>query len=136
MTLLDSLGLVGEIISWVGLGIGLPLLLAAALIRADSGRWEPTEIAVIRSGDALSARWFADGDFRERPLRAAEADVDEGWHAGYVSSRRPDRARFAEPPAAGRVCGLLGGVLAGSGAVGFVVSWLPVMLSGVENPGA
>lgn len=128
MTPLDSLALIGEILSWIGLGLGLPLLLAAVVIRAGSGDWEPVEIAVIRTDGVLRARWFAGGDFRERPLRAAESGIGEGWHAGYVSSRRPGRVRFVEPPPTARICSLTGGILSGAGVLGFIVSWLPALI--------
>lgn len=126
MTPLETLAMIGEIFSWIGLGIGLPLLLLALAVRAADGPWEAVEIAVVRDDSGLSARWFAGEDFRERGLRHDEAGLGEGWHRGWVSSRRPWRARFSGPPATERICSVLGGMLTGVGILGFAVSWLPV----------
>ena len=40
MTPLETLAMIGEIFSWIGLGIGLPLLLLALAVRAADGPWE------------------------------------------------------------------------------------------------
>ena len=47
MQVLDTLALVGEVLSWVGLGIGLPLLLLAFLIRTVEGAWLPLSLIHI-----------------------------------------------------------------------------------------
>lgn len=130
MQALDTLALVGEVLSWVGLGIGLPLLLLAFLIRTVEGAWLPVEIAVIERDDSLIGRWFAGGDFHERPLKRHEsATAEDGWAAGVVSANNPARARVGEPPHARRVILTLGIVFAGVGFVGLVVSLLPLLVS-------
>ncbi|RGE23726.1 hypothetical protein [Leucobacter sp. wl10] len=128
VTPLDVLALIGEIVSWIGFGAGVPLLLSGWTLRFSDGTWEPVEIAVVRAGDALRARWFAGGDFRERRLRRGEAHLGEGWHRGYASSRRPDRLRFVEPPATARVCLAAGWALMAAGLIGLVASWIPAFL--------
>lgn len=125
---IDTLAIIGEMLSWVGLGVGLPLLLAGALIRSAREPWEPVEIVVVRSGDSWQARWFAGGDFRERALRRHEAGFGEGCHGGYVSSRRPGIARFTEPPATAKACSVSGGVLTVAGVLGLAVSWLSMLV--------
>lgn len=130
MQALDTLALVGEVLSWVGLGIGLPLLLLAFLIRTVEGAWLPVEIAVIERDGSLIGRWFAGGDFHERPLKRHEsATAEDGWAEGVVSANNPAHARVGEPPHARRVILTLGIVFAGVGFVGLVVSLLPLLLS-------
>lgn len=126
MHLIDILALVGEVVSWIGLGIGVPLLLLAGMIALAEGRWDSVDIAVIdRAGTAI-VRWFAASDFHERPLAARE-HAEEGWHRGFVSARDPSHARL-DPPVVRKTCLVLGGVFTGLGAVGFVLSLLPAFV--------
>lgn len=62
---LETFALVGEVLSWIGLGIGAPLLAAGLLVRSVTGAWLDIEIAVIERYGSLYARWFAGGDFQE-----------------------------------------------------------------------
>lgn len=129
MDAVDTLALVGEVLSWVGLGLGLPLLLLATLIRAVEGPWRSIEIAIVERDGSVFARWFAGGDFHERPLRRDEfATPDEGWAAGVVSANDPARARVGDPPHMRRVIMTLGSVFVGVGAIGLVGSLLPLFL--------
>lgn len=130
MQVVDTLALVGEVLSWVGLGVGLPLLLLGLLIRTVEGAWLPIEIAVIERDGSLIGRWFAGGDFHERPLKGHEtATAEDGWADGVVSANNPAHARVGEPPHTRRVIMTLGIVFAGVGFVGLVVSLLPLLLS-------
>ncbi|MGY1552122.1 hypothetical protein ACW5CM_10110 [Microbacterium sp. A588] len=123
MSPLDALAAVGEVLSWIGLGAGIPLLIVAGMIALAEGRWEPVDIAVIeRDGEAI-ARWFAGGDFRERPLTQRE-NVADGWHEGFVSVRSPGHVRMTAPMLR-RLLATLGIVFAGVGIIGLVVSMIP-----------
>lgn len=127
MQFLDTLALVGEVLSWIGLGIGLPLLIVAALVRLVEGSWLDIEIAVIDRDGSLFARWFAGNDFHERSLRRAESRFAEaGWGRGVVSANNPDRARLGEPPHLRRVTLTLGIVFTSVGLLGFLGSLLPL----------
>ncbi|MBT2484073.1 MULTISPECIES: hypothetical protein [unclassified Microbacterium] len=128
MQAVDALSLVGEVLSWFGLGIGIPALLFAAVVGALDGRWDEIEIAVVdRDGYSL-ARWFAQGDFHERPLRRSESPYAEpGWHAGFVSSNDPQRARLGEPPHLRRVLVTLGIVFCSVGVLGLIASLMPLL---------
>lgn len=128
MQTLDTLALVGEVLSWVGLGLGLPMLLIAFLIRTIEGPWLPAEIAIIERDGVLLARWFAGGDFHERPLSGGES-AEVGWADGVVSANNPSHARVGEPPHTRRVIRTLGIVFAGVGFVGLMVSLLPLLVS-------
>ncbi|MCP1428979.1 hypothetical protein J3D45_001477 [Microbacterium foliorum] len=124
---IDTLALVAEVLSWIGLGLGLPLLIVAALIRVTEGPWMPIEIAVIDRDGELLARWFAGDDFRERRLRRSEPST-VGWTTGVVSANDPTRARIGEPPHFRRVVRTLGIVFTGVGALGLIVSLVPLFL--------
>nr|WP_314842288.1 hypothetical protein [uncultured Microbacterium sp.] len=129
MQALDTLALVGEVLSWIGLGIGLPLFLLSLLIRLIEGPWEDVEIAVIERDGAPIARWFAGGDFHERPLRRDEpSSTDDGWSAGVVSANNPDHARIGEPPHLRRVIRTLAIVFTSVGVLGLIISLLPLFL--------
>jgi hypothetical protein len=123
---IDTLAIVGEVLSWIGLGVGIPALLIAAMIRLAEGRWQHVDIAVVDRAGEPFARWFAGGDFHERPLHRRErADAD--WHRGYVSSRDPSHVRL-DPPVLHRALMTVGAVFAGVGIVGFVVSFVPAFV--------
>lgn len=123
---LDVFAIVGEVLSWIGLGIGVPLLVLALMFRLVEGAWLDVEIAIIDRDGSLIARWFAGGDFHERPLRPGELASAEGdWARGVVSANNPARARL-EPPHLRRVLWTLGIVFTGVGVLGFVVSLLPL----------
>lgn len=129
MEYLDTFALVGEVLSWIGLGVGLPLLLLALLIRAIEGSWVDIEIAVIERDGEWIARWFAGGDFHERPLTRGESmSAELGWSAGVVSENNPDHARLGEPPHGRRVVRTLGIVFAGVGVLGLIVSLVPLFV--------
>lgn len=120
--------MIGEILSWIGLGIGIPLLIVAEIIRVVQSRWVPVEITVVRIGEVLTARWFAGGDHWERPVRLDEPVVGEGPCAGYVRARKPQMVRFSGPSPTQKTCAIAGGVLTGAGVLGFVLSWIPPLL--------
>ena len=97
MNVVDALGTIAEILSWIGLGVGLPLLAVALLVRAHDGKWQPHEVVIVgEEGGRARARWFAAGDFWERPLHAHES---AHWHGrdeadAFISARRPSLMRF------------------------------------------
>lgn len=128
MNPLDVVATIGEVFAWIGLALGVPLLLAGAALRAVHGAWEPVEIAIVTLGGERRARWFTAGDFRERRLRPGESGLADGWHEGFVSTRRPGSARFGSAPAGARLCTSMGWLFATVGLVGFLASWLPVFL--------
>lgn len=128
MTTLEVLAMIGEILALIGLCAGLPLLVLGAALRASERGWEPTELAVTRAEGRARVRWFAGGDFRERPLRRDEEHLDDGLYRGFVSGRRRGRVRFAAPPKGGGHCWAAGATLTAAGVVGFVVSLLPMFL--------
>lgn len=123
---IDVLAAVGEVLSWIGLGIGLPLLVLGAMVALAEGRWEQTDVAVIERAGARTARWFAGGDFHERRLTSREP-ADDGWHRGFASVRMPGHLRMRAPMAR-RLLVTLGVVFIAVGLIGFILSMLPAFV--------
>lgn len=123
---LHTVALVGEVLSWIGLGVGIPALVLGGMIRLVDGHWERVDIAILHRADDRIARWFAAGDFHERPLRHRER-THADWHRGWVSTSDPTRVRL-EPAVLPRLLLTIGGVFAGVGAAGFIVSLLPAFV--------
>lgn len=120
----------GELLSWLGLITGVPLLLFGALLRSGEARLVPTEIVIVQGLRGADARWFAAGDFHERTLRTTERALlgDRDVCTAFVSHRDPSRMRLQVRRPITSVCLALGGVLAGAGLCGFAVSLLPMIL--------
>lgn len=123
---IDIFAAVGEVLSWIGLGIGIPLLLIAGMVALAEGPWVSIDIAIIERDGIVFARWFAGGDFHERPVTARE-DVGDGWHSGFVSARTPSHARL-HPPTMRRLFVVLGIVFFSVGIIGFILSMLPAFV--------
>lgn len=126
MQIIDTLGAIGEAMSWIGIGIGIPLLIIGGMVALAEGRWERVDMVVVERDGVPVARWFARGDFHERPLRESELTVED-WHSGYVSARNPENARV-HAPVGRRLLLTLGIIFAAAGAVGFVVSFVPAFV--------
>ncbi|AZS39671.1 hypothetical protein CVS54_00984 [Microbacterium oxydans] len=97
MNALDAFGTIAEVLSWIGLGIGLPLLVIVLLVKMHDGSWLPQEVVIVEEQDGRArARWFAAGDFRERPLRSDESAHWRGREEvnAFVSARHPGLMRF------------------------------------------
>ncbi|UOQ59493.1 hypothetical protein MUN76_10555 [Leucobacter rhizosphaerae] len=131
MSVVDTLGMVGEILSWIGLGIGLPLWIVALLVRAGDGRWLPVDVVVVPEGDRILARWFAAGETHERPLTAREfhgADRSMEPRTGFVSEKRPSRLRFEARRPVVHECFVIGFTLTIIGVLSLLLSFLPMIV--------
>ncbi|QBE48418.1 hypothetical protein [Leucobacter triazinivorans] len=131
MNAIDALGTIGEVLSWFGLGLGLPALLIALLVRAGDGRWLPVEVVLVPEGTRIRARWYAADDFRERLLTADETARWRGRETvdAFISEHHPHRMR-AEPRRpllhAIYVAGL---ALTAVGAASVLLSLLPLVVA-------
>lgn len=127
MTPIDTAAGIGELASWAGLGLGIPLLLLGWWMRAHDGAWAPVRIVVAEGPRGAVARWYAGGDFHQRRLSHGErAHVTAGERSAHVSERRPARMRL-QVPALPRILLVVGAVLTAVGALGFVLSLLPLL---------
>lgn len=125
MDAIDALGTIAEIISWIGLGVGVPLLVIVLLVKVHDGRWLPLEVVILEEEDGRArARWFTAGGFRERPLRADESHHWLGREEAdaFISERHPDLMRFEPRRPLIHALQVLGITLAGVGAASVVLS--------------
>lgn len=121
----DAVGMIAEILSWIGLGIGLPLLVVVWMVKMHDGSWLPHEVVIVDAeGGRARARWFAAGDFRERPLRADEHVHRQGRDEvdAFISERHPDLMRFEPRRPLLHAFQVLGITLTGVGAAAVVLS--------------
>jgi hypothetical protein len=130
----DTIGVIAEVIGWVGLALGLASLGLVLLIRIADGRWLPIDAIIVdeidEAGRARSVvRWFAGGEFHARPLSAAERhQVDGDEEKAFYREREPEHLRLHEPPAGRRVLRLLGIVFLGLALVAGVVGILAMLV--------
>lgn len=126
----DAFGLVGEMLSLIGLVCGLPLLLYGSLRRSLDGPHVAIEIVIVQDQRGPRARWFADGDFHERTLLSWEREHLHGQEVrtAFISSRDPSRMRLAPRNTLTTMCLTLGTVLVAVGILGFVASIIPLLL--------
>ncbi|XKH55635.1 hypothetical protein LG293_10270 [Citricoccus nitrophenolicus] len=126
---LEGAGVAGDLISWIGLILGLPVLLVGLLLRAGEKGLIPTEVVLVADGGTLWARWFSAGEFHERPLSGAERARLAGQDVcrGHVSRRDPSVLRFERRTPATSVCLALGSTFVVLGACGFALSLLPMV---------
>lgn len=129
MEIIDSIGVVGEVIGWVGLIVGLPLLLIALLTRSVQGRHTRIRITVLEDlEDRPMALWSAGGRTCTRALTPSEARhlADTAEPFGYVSDRDPERLRLEARSPFERACMTISLVMLGAAVLGFAASFLPV----------
>lgn len=120
----DAIGTIAEILSWIGLGIGLPLLLIVFLVKVHDGRWQPQEVFILEEDGLARARWFTAGDFWERALRADESIHWRGREevAAFVSEHHPSLMRFEPRRPLLHAVQVLGVTLTSVGAAAVVLS--------------
>lgn len=125
MNAVDAVGTIAEILSWIGLGVGLPLLVIVFLVKVHDGSWLPHEVVIVEEeGGRARARWFTAGDFWERPLRAEESAHWSGREdvEAFISTRHPNLMRFEPRRPLLHAFQVLGITLTGVGAGAVVLS--------------
>lgn len=127
---IDAIAATGELVSWLCLVPGIPLLLVGWLLRARDGAWEPVEIVVVPQGDRALARWYAGDGFHQRRLSRGERMRlgADGEHVAQVSERHPARMRLHDHPPFQRMLTVIGAVLTAAGLLGLVLSLLPLFV--------
>ncbi|WP_150306824.1 DUF3592 domain-containing protein [Planctomonas psychrotolerans] len=124
MDAIDTLAVISELFTWIGL-LGGPVLLAIGfLIRATSGTWEKTTGVIGTGGGGNVLRWFdTDGDVHQTDATSHEC---EGLEPGsdvtvYFRRRRPQVSRTDSPDHDGRAILATGWVLLGLGILAAIV---------------
>lgn len=129
MEIIDGIGVVGEIIAWVGLIVGLPLLGIGLLTRSVQGPHSRTRVAILDDlDDRPMAVWSAGGRTCTRSLTPSEARhlAELPEPVGYVSDRDPERMRVEARSPVERSCVTIAFVMLGAAVLGFIASLLPV----------
>lgn len=129
MEIVDGIGAVGEIIGWVGLIAGVPLLVIGLLVRSLQGTHTRTRITVLEDlEDRPMALWSTGERTYTRPLTSSEirhlSDLSEPY--GYVSDRTPDHMRLEARSSFERACTTISIVMLGAALLGFAASFLPL----------
>ncbi|GAA2029532.1 hypothetical protein GCM10009819_11480 [Agromyces tropicus] len=121
---LDVIAIAGEVIAWIALAAGLVLLLAFTFARISDGVWDPTEVAIVERSEGPVVRWFAGGEFHERPIDEDEhvRHGEEGELVGWVRRKSPGRLRFEASSHLPRVLGTLAIILIVIGIAATVAS--------------
>lgn len=133
---LDAASLVLELLSWIGLIIGIPLLIAGYVRRLAFSGWTETMAVIVArhpvpdapgddAEDAHVFRWLGeDGHLYELP-----ADTEETAHLVegddimvFVNPRRPEQARTDPAHREGHLLRLLGYIFLGVGVLSVVLS--------------
>ena len=129
-SVLDVVGIVAETLSWIGLGAGLLLAVAALLIRLYDGSWHPATIVLLDGDRGPIARWILEDGIHQRPLTPAEIAAlgSAEVHRAYVSTRDPGWMRLHRTAAAVRVVPRLALIFLGVGALGWVVSLIQALV--------
>ncbi|WP_295786203.1 hypothetical protein [uncultured Microbacterium sp.] len=114
-----------EIFTWVGLGGGALLALAAVLLLLADGTWMPARAVVEDVEGGRVVRWFDDdGGVNEAPLSAHDEEKIGRADMADIFYRRgtAHRMRLTRSSPAVRFLSLLAGGVLGLGALAFVVS--------------
>jgi hypothetical protein len=124
VTGIEDLAVAADVLSWVGPGIGLPLLVLGMILRSTDRRLVPTQIVVMGQRHQPRVRWFAAEDIYERRLRVPErARLAGRDHAvAYVSPDKPTLMSLGRRRPITSVCLSLGATLVIIGVCGLVFS--------------
>ncbi|WP_460799020.1 hypothetical protein [Microbacterium sp. GXF0217] len=130
MTAVDIVGTIGELISWIGLIAGVPLVIIGLMIRVAEGPYAPASVTIVEGiDDRQFALWSAGGRTCSRVLSPHEQTrrPDDASVTGYVSTRDPERMRLDRRSPGVRICFILAGVMLGASVIGFLASLLPLV---------
>ena len=120
----DGLGLLSELFTWIGFGVGgvFAILWLAAL--AMRSLWTETDAVVVGGGTTARLRWIGEDDvLRERSLEPWELEELAGEDHCRVL-HRGERARLKTAPHPGRALGVLAIVFLGLGLAAVVLSFV------------
>ena len=119
--------LISEVLSLVGLVLGVTLYLAGAFVRGIKGRWIPADGVIAASGPGTVIRWFdQDGDVHECPATTHETHhLSPGQDVPlWFNSRTPSHCRTHAPEIEGKGLRLTGLILLGTGLAAAVLGFV------------
>jgi len=129
MSTLDTIGIIGELLSWIGAIIGVPFAIAALIIRAIDGPSLTTNVTIVEDLDQRPiAMWSVQDRTYTRPLTARDEirDRESTSVTGFVSERDPERLELHKRSHAERFCWTLAITMLSTAGVGFLASLLPM----------
>jgi hypothetical protein len=121
---IDTLAIISELFTWIGLLGGVVLLTIGLTIRAHAGNWVKTTGVVATGGGGNVLRWFDnDGEVHQTDATTAEsAHLAPGSDITvYFRPRRPHVSRTDSPDHDGRAILTTGAVLLGIGLLAAIV---------------
>lgn len=122
-----------EIFSWVGIGLGLVVLLIALVARLADGSWLPARAVVEEGPEGRFVRWFdADGAIGQARLTLEQDAKLSGRSMADIYYRRgwTDRMRLDPRSPAVRPLTLLGIGLVAFGLACAIASWVLLAVAG------
>lgn len=130
MGILDNIGVIGEVLFWLGAILGLALLIAVLIFRAMDGPRRPTHVTIIEDFDQRPVALWSVHDRTYTRLITAEDDLrvqGSSGVLGFVSVRDPERLEFHRHSTAERLCRALAVTMLVTAGVGFLASLLPLL---------
>lgn len=131
--MLDRVGEIAELFTWLGLLTGVLVLLLGAVVRLFEGTWLTAEADVEEIDGALQIAWEGDdGEIARRFLHPDERPSvgDDRIITVHYRRGRPLDAHLDKRTHASRVLLLLGAILTAVGVVGVVVQLAVVVGQG------
>jgi len=128
-----GIGLILELFTWVGFGIGALLLVGYLIARAARAAWVETDAVVVAEGSELRLRWLSDDrELFDRLVEPEErALIGDKDHCEIRYSRfSPWKSRLKADNRAVRALGILTVVFVGIGVVASVASIVVLFLGG------
>lgn len=129
MSPVDTIGMIGELIAWFGVIVGLPLLAVALLIRVVEGPRHLISVTVIEVPDQERVAIWTVGQRTYSRTLAAHEQVPvaaDGTLTGFVLAREPDRLALHRRHPADRFCMTMAITMISAAVVGFLTSLLPL----------
>ncbi|RLP67642.1 hypothetical protein D9V30_13490 [Mycetocola reblochoni] len=129
MSVVDTIGIIGELLSWVGAFAGVPFLIAALVIHAVEGPRLPTNVTIIEDLDHRKvAQWAVEERTYSRPLTVEDgpADPHSTSVTGYFRVRHPHLLDIYKRSHRERVCLALAATLLSVAVAGFLASLAPM----------
>ena len=124
--------LITELFSWIGLGLGVVLLIAGYLRGAFFRGWrEALGVVVLDEQGDLAYRWLGeDGALYEAPAIDDDSQVLEPGEdvTVYVNPRDPSVGRVDDPIHEGRALRTTGWILLGLGLAALVIQFVLLFL--------
>ncbi|MGO2031147.1 hypothetical protein [Glutamicibacter ardleyensis] len=127
VNIVDTISVIGEILAWIGLGLGLLCLLLAQRQKKMKAGTEYLDAFVFTEGNQTSIRWMAPDGMHERQLTYTERrSMECGWQTVLVDSKTHSRLVRHDPQESLEIFSVLAKFLLGAGVLGFALSWLSI----------